>query len=344
MKKSNKPVIILLSSFIVIFLVLGMLGLFQSIQSKEKTPVKKDFNINYKYYVDDIQVPILPVNAKDSTGKIEERYIYDRYTCTNRVEGIWDNTSWQFTPKLTADTTCKLYFKGNAFKVDFTLTNAILDASGDQITKTFINGSDATYKIIPTEKYTFDTAVCDEKNETSWDPKTNILTIKALKKNTKCEVKFKLNDFNVQAKANFGTITEENVSVKGGTNAVLNATAADGYVFNKVTCTNNQTASWGDNKLTVSNVTADTVCTIDFKQINHKVTLNVVNGNVLGSPATVLHGKSQQFAVNANPNFIETDPTISCTNNQVGTLTKNMFSIASVTADTVCTITFKEKK
>ena len=73
-----------------------------------------------KYGAKEIRTPIFEATelfargVGDTTDIVnKEMYTFEKYECSNEVKGSWDNKKWKFTPDLTADSTCKLYFIKN---------------------------------------------------------------------------------------------------------------------------------------------------------------------------------------------------------------------------------------
>lgn len=145
---------------------------------------------------------------------------------------------------------------------------------------------------------------------------------------------------------------------KGSNSSVVSVTGTSSYpTYESISCTNSQTASVikttsngiDTAKVTVNNVTSDTVCTAKFsaptvyysvqikKQVNNgtATTVETVSVSSGGSYSTTVSG-GNYYAVDS----------VSCTNSQNATVSETFsgvvvnayFSINNVTNDTVCTI------
>ena len=125
MKKNKTGTLYLLLTLIIISLAGGTIGLIANLNMEPSNPsdTNKDgtFKITYKYYVDDTEVSDIVKQEKikianeNFEGVIDEKemYTFEKYECSNDVKGSWNNENWEFTPDLTADSTCKLYFLKN---------------------------------------------------------------------------------------------------------------------------------------------------------------------------------------------------------------------------------------
>ena len=166
----------------------------------------------------------------------------------------------------------------------------------------------------------------------------------------------------VTIKKQLGSATATTIStltIKDGNNSsVVSVTGTSSYpTYESISCTNSQTASVTKTtsngidtaKVTVNNVTSDTVCTAKFsaptvyysvqikKQVNNgtATTVETVSVSSGGSYSTTVSG-GNYYAVDS----------VSCTNRQNATVSETFsgvvvnayFSINNVTNDTVCTI------
>ncbi len=66
--------------------------------------------------------------------------------------------------------------------------------------------------------------------------------------------------------SNLGSLDKSEVTVTTGENAIFNVTPTDGYTIASVLCENGAIASHSKNKVTVSNITQDTSCTITMRE------------------------------------------------------------------------------
>ena len=114
------------------------------------------------------------------------------------------------------------------------------------------------------------------------------------------------------------------------------------YQYYTTSCTNNQSGSWNDSKLNVTNVTEDTTCTVIFKQI-HEVNIITTNGTSDSNKKDALHEENVSFQVSPKPTF-EYD-NVTCSNGQTATMStdKTTLNVIDVTAGTTCTVLYKSK-
>lgn len=333
MKKRSSGVLVIIIIMIILSLSGGVVGLLANMNQNNNKPKDdtkpKNYEITYRYYIDSEEVnkekiddskekiiecdlvanpTCVPGTKQDATIKFE------KYTCTNNVKGEWNDENWEFTPDLTANTTCRLYFTNLIHDVKFTVTNGSLPVENPEgIIKNRL-GEDSTIIITPTTGYKFDKAECDNNATAEFNQETNLLTVKNVTKNTTCTISFKINDYTVEVKTSNGTSSEEPKSANYGGTVTFNVTPAENYGDAIVTCTNNQKATFVNNVLTVSSITSDTVCTVQFKPLKHTVNLTVVNGTlgINNSPQTTQDGGTVSFDVTKSEGFGFTNHELTC--------------------------------
>lgn len=359
-KKSKKGLIIVLISLIVICLVCGTLGYLEN--KKDDKPDKdannKKFEVVYKYYIDNEEVEELPekeelkITNPDFEGAEEDTlaYVFERATCTNNVEGTWDEDKWEFNPELTANTTCRLYFLKSLHKLTVKASNGELpNKESEQEFDALIN--DETIVIVkPNEGYKYDSEIkvsCTNNAKAEFDETTGDLKITDVTKDTICTIPFKISDYTVEVEANFGTVTgERSKSVNHGGNVEFEITEAENYIYDTYTCTNNQKASFVNGKLTVREITNNTKCTVTFKPKKLSVTLTVENGKLdtgYTSPLEISEGQTATFIVKSNEGYSLTGMTVECDGNTVGTHEGNgLIKIYDVKTNAICKATLKK--
>lgn len=363
MKKANKGITVLLVILILICLIGGGLGLYKSFNKTEKKPDEEiiEYTITYEYYLDDEKVEQMPINEEisqttpsddNSTSSEESKedlYEFEKYSCTNRVTGTWDNEKWQFIPNKTSDARCALYFTSNYYIVDVTAVNAEVNTLETFKVRTVKKGETIDFSITPTDGFKFDKVTCTENATGTWNEEKQILTISEITKNTTCEISFIKNEYLVGIDVNNGSLTEiTKNTVEHGQSLSFTVIPSNNYEFSTVTCTNDQKATYdkGTNKLTVSNVTKETKCTINFTLKKHSVQVTINNGTTISTnPQEVSEGKSATFVISPSAGYTNENATIKCTNGQNAQMntTDNILTILNVTADTTCTVTLKEE-
>lgn len=366
MKKSSKGVLVIIIIMIILSLSGGIVGLLANLNNntpKPKDDIKKeDYKVTYKYYIDNKEVTKEKIDASKSYTTLcnsadtnciptttQAKIKYNSYSCTNNVKGEWQDTSWEFTPDLTANTTCKLYFDSLIHNVKITVSNATLPV--DNIEGLLENRVGETSNIIitPKEGYKFDKVECDDTTVlATFNNETNTLSINNVTKDTTCNISFKLNDYSVEVQVTYGSVTENTKSANYGGTVSFNVTPAENYGDALVSCTNNQNGIYNkDTKtLTVSSLTNDTKCTVQFKSIKYSVNLTVVNGTLVGtSPISTTPNGSVSFGINVNDGFGYTGANIDCGTQNVKTNiigTSNIVQISEINQDLNCTLTLKK--
>lgn len=159
-----------------------------------------------------------------------------------------------------------------------------------------------------------------------------------------CSLYFVKSKYNIKLNINNAIESEENIHIiDRENNGVFKITPNEGYIFNKVTCTNSKEATWNekDKTLTLNVVMQDTECDVNFEKKQLKINLTVKNGT--GSiTENVYYGDSKSIIVTPNQGFKEGK--LSCTNNQIFTFNNNTIYFEKLTNNTTCTLTYSKEK
>ncbi len=323
--EKNKIWIILLSILILIFIGFGIYGLLNY-----KTDNKKEYEIKILYYLDEIEeIEEIPKNTE------EVLYKFDKYVCTNKITGTWDEDSWTFTPNVTTDGTCKLYFLSTKHDVTLNISNGALELNAVTLIE---DGKDGTFLITPNEGYVFESSTCSNQEEIFWDEESNELTVKTIESDTTCAVMFKLNEFEVEIVVNNGKGATVLTS-QYGQELTSSVTASSGYGNPKVTCTNSQTGTWTNNTFKIESVTNNTKCTVSFELTQTTPTLYTVSLTLNGhgsypGPAQVISGGTAYFNI-IPENGYKIGSISDCTN---ATFNDLLVTVSSVVKNTTCTV------
>ena len=132
-------------------------------------------------------------------------------------------------------------------------------------------------KTLPESGYTYHHTECNgtkvKEENVTYNEETKTFNINGITEQNNCKFYFNKNGeeiirtYEVQVTVLNGTIEGETRKVvRSNENTTFSLNPTDGYGNPTVTCTNNQTGSVTNNTLTVSNVTNDTVCTVEFKE------------------------------------------------------------------------------
>ncbi len=149
-----------------------------------------------------------------------------------------------------------------------------------------------------------------------------------------------LNNYLVKATVSGGTATPTQATVDHGKSTTFAIAATTGYNLSAATvseagCTFNTDKT----KLTVSNVTAATTCTVTIPKLEYNVTVNVTGGTVDKSPKSVKYNENVTFTITASSGYDITTAKVTggtgCTlSNGNKTLTAS-----NVTSARTCTVT-----
>ncbi|MBQ3142821.1 MAG: hypothetical protein IJB82_04870 [Bacilli bacterium] len=325
----------------------GAIGLVQSMD-KEPLDQNTEYIIKYNYYVDDEEVTSLPTNK----NKNKPDYVFNRYSCTNKVTGEWNENTWTFTPTITNNATCKLYFNKANYKINFNIeygelrnNNGTL-LSDEQKEKGFTVEREKDYvaKIVPDEGYSLVSVECDKENVTNWDKENNELTVKNVKEDTTCKVKFGISNYEVKINVVGGAgTTTLNVDHGNQVNSVVTPNA--GYGNAKITCSNGQTGVWQDNKFTIEKITNTTECAVEFSILAYEIKVNVDGGTATPSSYTVHYNSSKKFTITPDKGYTVSEG-YGVTGCPTGTLKYSNgeleLTVSDVTTDLTCNVTLKK--
>ncbi len=362
MKKNKTGTLYLLLFLIIITLAGGIIGLIASLNMKPSNPSDSNddgkFKVTYKYYVDNTETSNIVKQEKikianeEFEGVIDEKemYTFEKYECSNEVKGSWDNKKWEFTPDLTADSTCKLYFLKNFHEVQITTSNALLPNNTNTQKVLVDRNNTKTLNLLPSEGYKFGEAKCTEGANASYDETTKDLVIGNVNKDTKCDVSFIINGFTVEVEASNAELKETKKTANYGDTVTLEITPKENYAFESVTCTNEQKAEFNGNTLTIKGLTNDSKCTVNFKFtiVKYTVSLTVENGTLLESsksPQTTNNNMEVSFAISKNDGYLFTGAVLDCGADKVESeLTSNVLKIKNINKNLTCKYILKEDK
>ncbi len=256
--------------------------------SKPEEPEKG--KITYYYYLEDEKVDKMPVNVEiDEEGNEvkTDTYLFSRFVCTNDLSGKFDVDSWKFIPSEEKDSTCNLYFVHSKYSVTLTIVNGVADESNEKYVEREKNGS---FKITPDDGYAYKDAVCSDDKEVFWDDDNKTLLINAVTKDVMCKVNFTIKTLSAKFNVINGT-GNTTTEVEYGESVTAVVEAKDGYEKPLIECTNNQTATFENGKVTIEKLTNNTECKITFNPVPIKMyELNVE----LPSEVIVISGSTSQ--------------------------------------------------
>ena len=204
---------------------------------------------------------------------------------------------------------------------------------------------------IPQSGYSYSHTICNgtrvKEENAIFNEETNSIDIKGITEQSNCKFYFNkngeeiINTRNVTIRVKTDTETEEIKQVNNGEDITFTLTPKEGYVNPKVTCTNSQTGTIENNTLTVSNVTNDTTCTVEYEVLTYTVNATVLNGTISGETSkTVNYNNSTTFTLNPTEGYGY--PEVSCTNNQSANIINNTLTVSNVTNNTTCTVEYRE--
>ena len=132
-------------------------------------------------------------------------------------------------------------------------------------------------KTLPESGYSYHHTECNgtkvKEENVTYNEQTKAFSINGITEQNNCKFYFNKNGeeiirtYEVKVTVLNGTIDGETTKiVRSNENTTFTLNPTDGYGNPTVTCTNNQSGSITNNTLTISNVTNDTVCTVEFQK------------------------------------------------------------------------------
>ena len=288
----NKGIIFLLTLLFLVSSAAAGIGYYQSMKTPVVKPEPKEkVKVAYVCYLEDEKVDTIPTNitTTDENGETTTEILYKflKFSCTNDLTGEFDETEWTFKPAVEKDSSCSLYFVKSKYSVTLTIVSGTASDSNPEYVPREESGE---FAITPYEGYEYKDAVCSDDKEVTWDEKRNMLIVNAVTKDVMCKVNFTVKTLTAKFTVINGTgNTSESVEYGNSVSAIVEA--KDGYEKPKVECTNKQTATFADNKVTIEALTKDTECKITFTAVpveKFKLSLD------LPSQVTVVSGTVSQ--------------------------------------------------
>ena len=265
----NKPIIIVTALLLIISVAASGVGYMESAKKKDVVPPKPEEKITYEYYLDDILQDAIPNNmTTDENGNqvSSNTYVFTRYQCDNNITGNFNTDTWTFEPSEIKNATCKLYFAQSNYEISLTITNGVYEEENPKIVA---RESDAALQIVPSEGYEFSEVTCNNNKTATYDVSTNTLNISSIMENVACKVDFEIKKLKMNVTVKNGKEnTTETANYGDSVSAVVQPNS--GYENPKIECTNDQKATFEDNKLVIEKLTNNTTCTVTFSKIKPK--------------------------------------------------------------------------
>lgn len=273
----NKPAI-----FITAFLfALSAAGAsFGYIENKNRSevvnPPVKEEKINYEYYLEDVLQESIPNNIitdEEGNQTNQNLYAFSRYQCDNNINGNFDEENWQFIPNEVKNGTCKIYFVKTSYQVTITATNGIVEGDNPAVVA---RESDGNFTVKPNEGYEYKEVICANGKMANYDLSSNTLSVNAIMEDIACKIDFEIKNLKMDLTVKNGKgNTTENANYGESVSAVVQA--ENGYESPTIKCTNNQTATFSDNKISIAKLTDNTSCTVTFNKVAPTLYKLVIN-------------------------------------------------------------------
>ena len=258
-------------------------------------------------------------------------------TCTNSQKGIIQNNTVTVS-KITNDTTCTVTYKPITYTITYNL-------GGGSVT-----GNPATYTI-ETNTITLKNPTKTGYTFTGWTgsngstPQTTVTIPKGSTGNKSYTANYKANTYQIKYNSNGGAGTMSNSTHTYGESKALstNTFTKTGYTFQGWSTSSTSNTVKYTNGQNVTNLTSTNGEVINLYAVwkinTYTVKVTVANGTISGSTSkTVNYNTNATFTVTPSTGY--SSPTITCTNNQKGTIQNNTVTITNITNDTTCTVEY----
>ena len=259
-------------------------------------------------------------------------------TCTNNQKGTIQNNTVTIT-NITNDTTCTVTYKPITYTITYNLGGG--SVTGNPSTYT-IETNTITLKNPTKTGYTF-TGWTGSNGST---PQTTVTIPKGSTGNKSYTANYKANTYQIKYNSNGGVGTMSNSTHTYGESKALstNTFTKTGYTFQGWSTSSTSNTVKYTNGQNVTNLTSTNGEVINLYAVwkinTYTVKVTVTNGTISGSTSkTVNYNTNATFTVNPTDGY--SNPTITCTNNQKGTIQNNTVTVSKITNDTTCTVTYK---
>ena len=196
------------------------------------------------------------------TFNVKDNYVYESVTGCNGTYNTGNNTLT--VSNVTSTTTCQVNFRPNTYTVTMVGTNGSLSPTSSTVN----NGASATFTATPNTGYTTTGATVSCTNGISGSISGSTVTVSNVTSNTTCTVNFKILTYTVSAAPNstsYATVVApSSVSVNYGSSYTFTFSVKSGYEYSSLSNCTGGSYNTSTNKLTVSNVTSNRSCTVNF--------------------------------------------------------------------------------
>lgn len=347
----NKGLIFFITFLFLLSTSASIVGYLESKkENNEKPPVENKDTITYEYYLEDVLQTSIPTNNDNE----EQTYIFNRYQCDNDVTGRFDNDDWKFIPSEEKNATCKIYFVKSFYDITITAANGTVSENNPT---TIERENDGKFTVIPNEGYEFKEVNCSNDKKATFDTNKNILSINVIMEDIACKVNFEIKSLraDIIVKNGDGTTTE---TVNYGESITAIVQPKDGYENPKITCTNNQEATFDNNKITIEKLTDNTKCNVEFVKVkpvtfdlsfdeldeDTKEKIQIITGST--DTVKVSTDGSYSLTIKANEGFENYKAKVVCGKNTIVPTPSEdgsyIYTISGLTENTKCTITAQE--
>lgn len=218
------------------------------------------------------------------------------------------------------------------YTVTIRATNGKIDDKTEisyDVSKTYLSTPPQVTAIANTGYHYYSFSCLNGQTAVSYNENTGTVTIDSanITSDTTCTVNYAINTYTVTFKSNnpsYGTVKEPNVLVTHGNDGSTTINAKAGYHYDSLSCVG---GSVSGTKLTVSNVTSDITCTVNFKINTYTIKFNVTNGTKPNN-VSINYGGSKSFVIPSNVGY--SYKSSSCNNGAAISRSGNNYTVSGI--------------
>ena len=241
---------------------------------------------------------------------------------------------------ITEQSNCKFYFNKNGEEIinTYEVKIKVINGTSNEEVKEVDSGENAIFTITNNNGYSNPEVTCT--NDQKGTIEINTLTVSNVTNDTTCTVTYKPITYTItynldggSASGNPNSYTVESETI------TLNNPSKTGYTFTGWTGSNGSTAQ---TTVTIpKGSTGDKSYTANYNINTYTVNVTVLNGTINDATSKIVNfNGSTTFAVSPSSGY--GNPTVTCTNSQVGSISGTTLTVSNVTNNTTCTVTYVE--
>ena len=187
---------------------------------------------------------------------------------------------------------------------------------------------------------------CKNGTVAKWDNATSSINLSSIKTPDYCTIDFG-DGYSVSLTATNGTVTPPaTISVGYGGSVTFNVSQNTGYSTTLTTNTCGGTLSSDGKTYTVSNVTGDKTCSIDFKKLDYQIAVSVSGGSSSPTSQKIEYNSSYEFTITPSTGYTLAGGTATCNGGATANLNTSTgkLTVSKVANAQTCSVTLQKQK